>query len=289
MGGSVLYPNPPLNFPSVFSRPHLRKPIFSPKEIQIRLPSVRAVNGNSEKPRQTNTSNGSARKVEDNNVKSQSFDDGTLSSSLSPNKEQILTLFEHIQSSIAKGETQKSKSRKKKSKRTAYSNDNNMMSAESILEVLFQSRTQEKEKNMVNKGDDKLVGLQKDSPQKEKETTELKSIRPPSQFTRRSPIPRPSSPRFEVGVISGRFVSTDNEDSKKVDKFEEMKSIPKYKVGSVNGRFVSTDKEEDSKEVEKFEEMKLAELKEVAKSKGIKGFSKMKKSELLELLISNGA
>ncbi|GER24515.1 Rho termination factor [Striga asiatica] len=257
------------------------KSLLNLAEIQIRPPSVRAANGNREKPRQKNTS-----KVEDNNVNSQSFDDGTLFSSLSPNKEQILTLFEHIQSSIAKGETQKT--RKKKSKRTAYSNDNNMMSAESILEVLFQSRTQQKGKTTVNKGEDKLVGLQKDSPQEEKENTELKSIRPPSQFTRRSPIPRPSSPRFEVGVINGRILSTDNEDSKKVEKFEEMKSSPKYEVGSVNGRFVSTDNEEDSKEVEKFKEMKLAELKEVAKCKGIKGYSKLKKSELLELLISNG-
>ncbi|GER24645.1 F-box protein [Striga asiatica] len=90
-------------------------------------------------------------------------------------------------------------------------------------------------KTTVNKGD-KLVSRQKDSPQKEKQTTELKSITPPSQFTRRSP-------------------TTDNE---------------------------------DSNEVERFEKMKLAELKEVAKSKGIKGYSKLKKIELVELLISNG-
>ena len=35
------------------------------------------------------------------------------------------------------------------------------------------------------------------------------------------------------------------------------------------------------------ETMKLAELKEVAKNKGLKGYSKLKKSEILELLRSS--
>ncbi|GER24647.1 Rho termination factor [Striga asiatica] len=180
---------------------------------------------------------------------------------------------------------------------------------------------------MVNKGD-KLVSLQKDSPQKEKQTTELKSIRPPLQFTQRSPIP------------------TDNEDCNEVEKFEKMKLAELKEVAKSNGikgysklkkidlvelltcngkstvnkgdklvslqkdspqkekettelksirppsqftrRSPTTDNSEDSNEVEKFEKMKLAELKEVAKSNGIKGYSKLKKIELVELLTSNG-
>lgn len=39
-------------------------------------------------------------------------------------------------------------------------------------------------------------------------------------------------------------------------------------------------------ELKKLEDMKLTELKEIAKSKGIKGYSKLKKGELVELLIS---
>lgn len=40
-------------------------------------------------------------------------------------------------------------------------------------------------------------------------------------------------------------------------------------------------------EKEEIETMKLAELKEVAKNKGLKGYSKLKKSEILELLRSS--
>uniref|UniRef100_A0A3Q7F3B7 Rho termination factor-like N-terminal domain-containing protein n=2 Tax=Solanum lycopersicum TaxID=4081 RepID=A0A3Q7F3B7_SOLLC len=38
-------------------------------------------------------------------------------------------------------------------------------------------------------------------------------------------------------------------------------------------------------EAVKIEEMKLPQLKELAKSRGLKGYSKLKKSELVELLI----
>ncbi|GER44668.1 transcription termination factor Rho [Striga asiatica] len=95
----------------------------------------------------------------------------------------------------------------------------------------FLSFQQKEMKHMVSS-----CKFQKDSPQKVKETIELKSKRPPSQFTRRSP----------------------------------------------------TADSEDSNEVEKYGGMTLAELRDVAKSKGIKGSSGLKKSKLKELLISHG-
>ncbi|XP_050224167.1 uncharacterized protein LOC126673899 [Mercurialis annua] len=60
-------------------------------------------------------------------------------------------------------------------------------------------------------------------------------------------------------------------------------SIPKVQLNSVQSR--ATDNEKASKLLH-LEEMRLLELKEVAKSRGIKGYSKLKKGQLLELLKS---
>lgn len=78
--------------------------------------------------------------------------------------------------------------------------------------------------------------------------------RPPSKFVKRSPIPSPSTPR-------GRMLELNNEASQARAGGNELK-------------------------FQRIEEMKLTELKELAKSRGIKGYSKLKKSELLELLRS---
>lgn len=79
---------------------------------------------------------------------------------------------------------------------------------------------------------------------------EFKLTRPPSNFVKRSPIPLPSTPREKVNELN-------SENSSRPDSVEE---------------------------VPRFEEMKLPELKELAKSRGIKGYSRLKKSELVELL-----
>lgn len=81
---------------------------------------------------------------------------------------------------------------------------------------------------------------------------DLKSARPPSNFVKRSPIPSPTNPR-------GKAVKLKNEVSVRTTSFNELPKV---------------------------EEMKVTELKELAKSRGIKGYSKMKKSELVELLRS---
>lgn len=63
-------------------------------------------------------------------------------SSFSPDKEKILALFKRIQASISKGETVNSKKRSSK-----IADDK--PSAETILEVLHQSRTQRKGKTIT--------------------------------------------------------------------------------------------------------------------------------------------
>ncbi|GER24646.1 F-box protein [Striga asiatica] len=92
-------------------------------------------------------------------------------------------------------------------------------------------------KSTVNKGD-KLVSLQKDSPHKEKETTEIKSIRPPSQFTQRSP-------------------TTDNsEDSNELEKFKKMKLAELKEVAKSNG-------------IKGYSKLKKIELVELLTSNGV--------------------
>ncbi|KAL2475163.1 Rho termination factor [Abeliophyllum distichum] len=162
------------------------------------------------------------------------------------NKEEILALFKRIQSSISKGEA--INSRKRNSKPAE-----DVSSAESLLEVLRQSTR--KGKTASKKGD-KLLASRKDLLKKEQKAEhssemDIKSSRPPSNFTRRSPVPSPSSPRNKVDLKS-EVLPTMDVDTDIITK--------------------------------KFEEMKLSELKEVAKSKGIRGYSRLKKSELVELL-----
>ncbi|XP_065877410.1 SAP-like protein BP-73 isoform X2 [Euphorbia lathyris] len=77
--------------------------------------------------------------------------------------------------------------------------------------------------------------------------------RPPSNFVKKSPIPSPSIPRGkQIKENSGFSVTTDH---------GKVPTLP-------------------------LEEMKLTQLKELAKSRAIKGYSKLKKSQLLELLSS---
>lgn len=171
-----------------------------------------------------------------------------LSDSNSANQDEIISLFRRIQSSISKEE---SRTRKQNSK-----SSEEKPSAESVLDVLSQSRKQMKE-NTLNERGEKVLSIRRGQWKNDEKTEfpsvpDLKSTRPPSNFVKRSPIPTaPSS--------SSRPNTEDN------------KASPD--AGS-----------EKALELEKVEKMKLPALKELAKSRGLKGYSKLKKSELLELL-----
>ncbi|KZV14824.1 SAP-like protein BP-73, partial [Dorcoceras hygrometricum] len=224
---------------------------------KLSLSSTRADGNKGEKPPQKNPSPGKAHKGGGTEDNSQSVDN---TKPVSPNKEEILAVFKRIQASISKGESLTSK-------KSASKIEEDKPSAEAMLEALFQSRTPGKGKTISKKWS-KSPSPQKDSRKREKTAEESSKMslesppsplpppsdfsRQPSNFVRKSPIPLVSRPRDTVGAKSETLIST-------------------------NGKV-----EMESK---KLEEMNVAELKEVAKSKGIKGYSKLKKSELIELLI----
>ncbi|PWA43929.1 hypothetical protein CTI12_AA530340 [Artemisia annua] len=164
-----------------------------------------------------------------------------LSEGKTYNKEEILALFRRIQSSISAAEAAASKV------------GTNNASAESVLEVLRQSRKQVKGKTSYREGSTRLS----ESENKQKKVERIDSVsneekisRPPSNFVKRSPIPSVHVERVEDDVTS----ATDGEDLTSATDPEDL------------------------------ETMKLAELKELAKSRGVKGYSKLKKAELIELL-----
>ncbi|MED6184593.1 hypothetical protein PIB30_048925 [Stylosanthes scabra] len=82
----------------------------------------------------------------------------------------------------------------------------------------------------------------------------FKLTRLPSNFTKKSPIPSLSAPRSNI-------TGETNDGSSEISLETTVQS-----------------------ESESLEEMKLAELKELAKSRGIKSYSKLKKSELIKVL-----
>lgn len=125
-----------------------------------------------------------------------------------------------------------------------------------------------------NKEGKKVLTGRRGMPQREEvvenspPVADLKPTRPPSKFVKRSPIPsRPPSkfmkrsPVPSPSTLRGRMFELNNEESHARAGINELK-------------------------LRRIEEMKLTELKELAKSRGIKGYSKLKKSELLQLLRS---
>ncbi|XP_015576678.1 uncharacterized protein LOC8275157 [Ricinus communis] len=187
------------------------------------------------------------RKKEDKSEKYQ-FSDGKLPRS--PEKDEIIALFRRIHSSISKGEA-------KSTQQTDINFSEDKSPTESILEALRQSRKPVKGREQDRVSMQKR-GVPKEGPKLQNNAQHMAAkfnfTRPPSKFIRRSPISSPSFPRG-----SPTELNNDPSASTESDKVLELPQI---------------------------EEMKLPELKELAKSRGIKGYSKLKKGELLELLRS---
>ncbi|CAL5411438.1 unnamed protein product [Camellia sinensis] len=227
--------------------------LFASRKNYTRLTvlSIRADGNRRGRHPQEHIATGRTEKTHDENKISQSSDGKT---SNSKNQEEIIALFRRIQSSISKGDSISPKMRNSNA-----SQDNT--SAESVLEVLRQSRKQVKvigEKTSKKEGNRASTRrrelLQKDQKVQEYPSpADLQLTRPPSNFVKRSPIPFAFSSRKEVVE----------------QKIEANAATAGEEIASQN-----------------LEDMKLSELKELAKTRGIKGYSKVRKSELVELLRS---
>ncbi|KAJ8761938.1 hypothetical protein K2173_006540 [Erythroxylum novogranatense] len=259
----VFYPHSVLSWPSCSSFTNqlkIGKPIVSFKDgpslfsswndtLQSRYSSTHTDGNRKDRPPQKSTRLGRRRMDYDNN-KSQPFDSKLPKSS---GQEEILALFRRIQSSISKVESVDTGMRTGKASEDTSPTD-------SVLEFLRQSRKQVKgtatkrggtKTFRRNQGVDKNKKMGNDEQLLE---TNIKLTRPPSNFVKRSPIPSPSAPRGQAAELS-----------------DEPSTIM---VGSPELK------------LPRMEEMKLSQLKELAKSRGIKGYSKLKKDELMELLKS---
>lgn len=123
----------------------------------------------------------------------------------------------------------------------------------SLLSVLFLSGILLTMADKANQEGEK-VDMKEQQIQANPPVTDFKLTRPPSKFVKRSPIPSSSTP-------TGKLLEPSNGASPHTAGTKEF-------------------------ELERVEEMKLPELKELAKSRGVKGYSKLKKKELVELLKS---
>ncbi|CAL0301308.1 unnamed protein product [Lupinus luteus] len=182
------------------------------------------------------------------NKKRQTFDGKKSKSS---EQQEIIALFKRIRSSISKGVTQKT------GKKSSKANNDKSLT-ESILDILGDSKKVKGKTSSRAKEQDltKRIGLtiKQKEVKDDSHVSDFKLIRPPSNFVKKSPITSLSTPR-------GMGIGLHND------------PLPAIMGGK-------------QAQSERLEELKVAELKELAKSRGVKGFSKLKKGELIKTLKS---
>ncbi|MBA0811029.1 hypothetical protein Gohar_002967 [Gossypium harknessii] len=233
----------------------LRKPVLSLTEIADKSVPFSSLNPTLSSITSDGNTKGSGPKKSSNNVPgSKEIDENEKSSSgikahKSSSKEEMIALFRRIQSSISKGKPGRAKSE-------SFRSSEDKSTAESAMDVIRESRMNVKD-TRSKKGTKALrwrSSVSKKSKVEKKATveTEFNLSRPPSNFIKRSPIPHPTAPRTKTPERNNEVVSTDGKGS----------------------------------ELANMEKLKLSELKELAKARGIKGYSRLRKTELLQLLMS---
>ncbi|KAK4745445.1 hypothetical protein SAY87_011757 [Trapa incisa] len=265
----LLHPLPTASFPafssSVKQPLRLRNPNLSLNEISV-VPLVfnskeqhqlqlvtSSIKFNGSKGGRSPRKNSASRRIgKQAQIKQSDSLKGKVSST---DQEEIISLFRRIHSSILEGGSEDSKTRSSDSPGVKPA-------TESVLEIIRSSRKQSGGKLPPKDGSKQISP--RSLPKGEKgvkvedydPATNFVLTRPPSNFLKRSPISYPSSPRRkESPVIS-------EESQPIIDT-----AMPQLK---------------------KLQGMKLVELKEQAKSRGIKGYSKLKKKELIKLLSLQG-
>lgn len=135
----------------------------------------------------------------------------------------------------------------------------------------------------------------------EPDPEKVRSVRPASSFRRRSPVPRVKfQPVFLKSEESGKNDVEENEQEfvslKEIDDIisevaedsinedDHHDDIDADEDGHDDDEIKEENAGEPTKEIIDIASLKLTELKEIAKSRGLKGYSKMKKNDLIELL-----
>ncbi|GMJ14734.1 hypothetical protein like AT4G18740 [Hibiscus trionum] len=210
-------------------------------------------------------------------------------------REEIVSLFRRIQSSISKAETQRARTESSDS-----SNDKSM--TESVMDVLHKSG-----KNLQDtrpKKGAKALRWRSGVPKKRQgegkkapaASEEFNLSRPPSNFMKRSPIPH---------LTAIRMMTDEGSELANIEKQKAPAAMEGFNLSRVPSNFMKkspilhptvprTRTPEGNIEavytvegstLANIEKLRLSELKELAKARGIKGYSKLRKSELLQLLI----
>ncbi|PQM41729.1 SAP-like protein BP-73 [Prunus yedoensis var. nudiflora] len=222
---------------------------FERKGLHLTVSCIGSEGNGGDQPPQRRSSSGRTNKNDGTKKKREA---GGKKSKAS-DQEEIISLFRRIQTSISNKESVNAK-------KINSNVSEDSPSSESILQALYGSRKQKAQLPRLHlnthmqsfrQGRQGVWTRKKDAQeqqiQEDPSVAEFKLTRPPSKFVKRSPIPSQSIRRVQVLELN-------------------------------NGASPSA--------AGRIEEMKLPELKELAKTRGIKGYSKLKKSELVQLLKS---
>ncbi|KAB2637263.1 SAP-like protein BP-73 [Pyrus ussuriensis x Pyrus communis] len=254
MGASGLQYDSVLRFPTFFSfskQPKLGNPIFSLKDVSSLFERKELhLTVTCSIGSQGNGRDQPPRRRSERANKDGSKKRGSRKSNA--NQEEIISLFRRIQTSISKeGSVDDEK--------ISADDYEDRPHSDSILRALHGLR------NPKGKADEKegkkvftrRIDTREEQMQSNPPVAEFKLTRPPSKFVKRSPIPHPSTPRSQLLELD-------------------------------NGATPSATGRSGAEELDlvRVEEMKLPELKELAKSRGMRGYSKLKKRELVKLLKS---
>ncbi|KAI3741960.1 hypothetical protein L1987_59639 [Smallanthus sonchifolius] len=234
-----------------------------------------------------------------------------------PREREIVEIFRKVQAQLRERAAQKEEKKVEDSQGLNKQNE----TVDSLLKLLRKHSVQHGKSTTTSRNNKDFVldnqpeqnspfiedKSQKDSNNQVKhevQTTEAKSVRPVSNFQKRSPVSgfkyKPlltGEGSFTPGPLKRKETRHESESTPEV----KLKSGPEPEVESevFVGFDESSDDDieeiadeiDDSEEADVIEDkdlssMKLVELRAVAKSRGIKGLSKLKKAELLELLTS---